>query len=533
MRKMPIGIQSFEKLREGNFAYVDKTKYVYDLAHGSGTYFLGRPRRFGKSLLLSTLNAYFLGQKALFNGLAIEKLEDDWTQYPVFHIDLNVTSYCDLTDLDRGLDANLMRLEKQWGENPKETSPSMRFYGLIQRAYEQTGKKVVVLIDEYDKPLLGSLEDETANSAMRTRLKGFYGVLKSSDQWLRFVLLTGVTKFSQVSVFSDLNQLQDISLYEAYAGICGITHTELLDNFKLELQELAKQNELTYDETIAEMEKRYNGYHFSENSLSVFNPFSALNTFASGKFSYYWFKTGTPTFLFHLLKKSEFNILEFQQGIKVSVQLIDDYRIGSDNPVPILYQSGYLTIKDYEKRTERYILGFPNEEVEYGFLSQLLPYYINHKGGGNDFDAADFVDDLYDNNIENFMVRLRAFFASISYELKEQTDGASEDDGFNERHYQVIFYLLFTLMGQFTQAEVRSAKGRADVVVIIPESVYVFEFKLLRDNSIGYTAADALKQIDDKGYMIPYTASGKKLFKIGVQFDATERNISDWEFTQS
>jgi hypothetical protein len=517
MRKMPIGIQSFEKLRTGDFVYVDKTEYVYQLVNGSSTYFLGRPRRFGKSLFLSTLEAYFLGQKELFEGLAIEKLEQDWVEYPVFHIDLNVGDYSSVEGLDVALDANLRVLEYQWGKDPLDTVPMTRFKGLIQRAYEKTGRKVVVLIDEYDKPLLGSIEEEKINTNIRNHLKSFYGVLKSADQWLKFVLLTGVTKFSQVSVFSDLNQLQDISMNRKYAGICGITYEELTQTFAPELHEFAEENNLTYEEVLAEMEKRYNGYHFAKSSVGVFNPFSLLNTFVSGDFLYYWFKTGTPTFLVKLLKETNFNILEFQNGVSISPESIDDYQVGGNDPVPILYQSGYLTIKDYDAQVDQYILGFPNEEVKYGFLKALLPYYTNPKNNRTEFDVAEFWKDLRAHNVDGFMVRLRALFASIPYELNDKT----------ERHYQVVFYLLFTLLGQYTQAEVHSAIGRADAVVKLSNAIYVFEFKLARDEK-GKTAEDALAQIDKKGYMIPYTASGKTLYKVGVQFDDETRTVGEW-----
>jgi hypothetical protein len=517
---MPIGIQSFEKLRTEGYIYVDKTAYVYKLANEGNTYFLGRPRRFGKSLLLSTLKAYFLGQKELFEGLAIEKLETDWIKYPVFHIDLNVTNYGNIEDLENGLDANLRRFEKEWGEDARDISPPQRFYGLIQRACEKTGKKVVVLVDEYDKPLLAHIEEEKISTEMRDKLKGFYGVLKSADQWLQFVLLTGVTKFSKVSVFSDLNQLHDISMELKYSEICGITRKELIDTFPIELEELAVRHKISYDEAVSEMVRLYDGYHFSADSEGVLNPFSVLNTLGSSNaiFSYYWFKTGTPTFLIRLLQEANFDLLEFAEGVRAQRESIDDYRVGGNNPVPILYQSGYLTIKGYDPLFEDFILGFPNEEVKYGFLNELLPAYFPDAPDSNGVAAANFVRDLMAGDMDSFMTRLKAFFAGIPYELNDKT----------ERHYQVVFYLIFTLMGQFVHVEEHSTKGRADAVVVLDDAVYVFEFKLLKDGN-GDTAADAIKQIDDKGYMAPYTASGRKLIKVGVQFNAEERNIGEWE----
>ncbi|MDR1932159.1 MAG: ATP-binding protein [Spirochaetales bacterium] len=511
-RKMPIGIQDFEDIRTNEYVYVDKTAYIYKLANEGKPYFLGRPRRFGKSLLLSTLKAYFLGKKDLFEGLAIAKLEKDWTEYPVFHIDLNVEKYDDLAGLQSGLDANLRIIEEAWGRDPRDTTPATRFMGLIRRACEKSGKKVVVLVDEYDKPLLQTMENQRPREEIRRSLKAFYGILKSADPWLRFVLLTGITKFSQVSVFSDLNQLRDISMEEAYAEICGISESELTANFDPELRALAEKNGMNYEEALGEMQKRYNGYHFSGVSEGVFNPFSVLNTFAKCSFGYYWFQTGTPTFLINQLKKTDFDLREFAKSITLPGRAINDYRGDGGSPVPILYQSGYLTIKAYNRQFDTYTLGFPNEEVEYGFLEALLPYYMPHPQDSQGFFIGNFVEDLQNGDVDAFMTRLRAFFADIPYELNGKT----------ERHYQTLFYLVFRLMGQYAGAEVRSAQGRADAVVTTQDTVYVFEFKL-RGN-----AEDALKQIDEKGYLIPYSASGKRLCKIGVEFDAEKRNVGRW-----
>jgi hypothetical protein len=368
------------------------------------------------------------------------------------------------------------------------------------------------------------------NEEVRKALKSFYGILKTADRWLRFVLLTGVTKFSQVSVFSDLNQLRDISMEKEYAGICGIAASELAGNFEPELRALGEENGMTYEVTMAEMQKRYNGYHFckgpwSQDSESMFNPFSVLNTLAKRDFGYYWFQTGTPTFLVNQLKNADFDPREFTQGISISAQSISDYRANGGSPIPILYQSGYLTIKDYNPQVDKYILGFPNEEVKYGFLNALLPVYLPQPSYGSDFFAGNFVEDLQKADVDAFMTRLKAFFASIPYELNDKT----------ERYYQGIFYLLFTLMGQYTQAEVRSdsssphSAGRADAVVITqephaPELVYCFEFKLTGSGS----AEEALQQIDEKGYLIPYTAGNRKLVKVGVEFDPATRTVGRW-----
>ncbi|GHT04036.1 hypothetical protein FACS189423_06120 [Bacteroidia bacterium] len=376
-RKLPIGIQDFEKLRTENYIYVDKTQYLYNLAVLSVPCFLGRPRRFGKSLFLSTLKAYFLGKKELFNGLAIAGLEKDWIEYPVFHLDMNVESYIGLDSLDKALNTNLEKLEKIWGKEPLETTPASRFLGLIQRACEQTGRKVVVLVDEYDKPLVSTMDNAEVNEESRKILKGFYGILKSADASLRFVLLTGVTKFSKVSIFSDLNQLQDISMNEQFSGICGITEMELVENFQPEITALAEKQELTYEETLGKLKKQYDGYHFCKNSEDIYNPFSLLNTFSAKEFKDYWFETGTPTFLAKMLKDIDFDIKTMENDLPFPVRSITDYQIGYGNPVPLLYQSGYLTIKDYDKQLDEYILGYPNEEVKYGFMKQK-----NCTGGG-------------------------------------------------------------------------------------------------------------------------------------------------------
>ena len=515
-RKLPIGIQDFEKLRTSDCLYVDKSQYIYQLTREPWPYFLSRPRRFGKSLLLSALKAYFLGKKELFEGLAIARMEKEWIEYPVFHIDMNVEAYLNLGSLYSALNSNLNELEAKWGKDAGEESPAGRFRSLIRRAYEQTGRKVVVLIDEYDKPLLGTADDLTdMDDEIRKVLKGFYGVLKSADAYLRFVFLTGVTKFSKVSVFSDLNHLKDISLDKNYAGICGISETELIHFFEPEINALAVELSKSYDETLGELKKRYDGYHFARNVEGMYNPFSLLNTFAVRELRDYWFATGTPTFLARMLKNLDFDVRSLEKDVRISSRAISEYRIGGGDPAPLLYQTGYLTIKEYDELFGEYILGFPNEEVKYGFLYELLPAYMpktNIMSG--DFHVGNFIRDLLAGNVERFMTRLKAFFAGIPYELNNK----------EEKHYQTVFFLLFKLMGQFVEVEPRSAVGRADAVVITADSVYVFEFKLTGNGS----AEDALKQIDDKGYLIPFTAGNKKLVKIGAEFSTIERGLNRW-----
>ena len=511
-RKLPIGIQTFEKIRKGNYLYVDKTALVGKMVSTSIPYFLSRPRRFGKSLLISTFEAYFLGRKDLFEGLAISQMEVDWQVYPVFHIDLNARKYDSPADLIAMLNQHLEKWEAIYGTEKQDRQPEERFAYIIERACVQTGKQVVVLVDEYDKPLLQALDNLPLFEEYRKMLKAFYGVLKSADRYLRFVFLTGVTKFSQVSVFSDLNQLNDISMKPPYATVCGITRQELVDTFTPELKNLSEANQLTFEETLQKMTATYDGYHFCEFAEGVFNPFSVLNSFDGCKFDSYWFQTGTPTFLVELLQKSEYDLRTLLSGIEVPVSSFAEYKMDVNNPIPLIYQSGYLTIKDYDREFQNYLLDFPNDEVRYGFMNFLVPFYTPMKNNDQGFYIGKFIQELRTGDYEAFLTRLEAFFAGIPYELNDQT----------ERHYQVIFYLVFKLMGQFTEAEVRSSRGRADAVVKTPKYIYVFEFKL------NGTAEEALKQIDEKGYLIPYKVDHREVVKIGVEFSAESRNLSRW-----
>ena len=512
LRKLPIGIQTFEKLRKGDYLYVDKTELVWKIAYTSTPYFLSRPRRFGKSLLLSTFEAYFEGKKELFEGLAIEKLETKWEKHPVLHLDLNAEKYDSPERLYDILSRQLTLWEIQYGKGIDENTLSGRFSGVIRRAYEQTGSSVVVLVDEYDKPLLQALGNDDLLDDYRKTLKAFYGVLKSTDRYLRFVFLTGVTKFSQVSVFSDLNQLQDITLWPDYGTLCGITLQELLDTFQPEIKILAANNSISYDDAVQRMRRLYDGYHFCINSVGIFNPFSVLNVLKSKVFDNYWFQTGTPTFLVEMLQETEYDLRTLLDGIKAPSSMFSEYRVDSNNPIPLIYQSGYLTIKDFDREFGNYLLQFPNDEVRYGFINFLVPFYTGVRNSDQGFYIGKFVQELRSGDYDAFLTRLQAFFADFNYELNEQT----------ERHYQVVFYIVFKLMGQFTDAEVRSARGRADAVVKTPKYIYVFEFKL------HDTAEAALKQIDDKGYLIPYQADGREVIKIGVEFSAEKRNISRW-----
>ena len=511
-RKMPIGIQSFEYIRRNDFVYVDKTALVYRLATMGKPYFLSRPRRFGKSLLLSTFEAYFLGKRDLFRGLAIESLETEWAPHAVIHLDLNAERYDSIENLQQMLERQLQRWEELYDTGGRGITQSGRFEEVIRAAYERTGRGVVVLIDEYDKPLLNSFHDEALQEEFRKTLTAFYTVLKSADPWLRFVFITGVTKFAQMGIFSNLNQLNDISLWPQYNALCGLTREEIEATFAPELEALAAANGQTLEATLARLTRQYDGYHFSRGvQPGMFNPFSVLSVLASLQFDNYWFATGTPTFLADMLRATDYDLRELD-GVQVPAAMLTDDRADRRNPVPMIYQSGYLTVKNYDERFQEYTLGYPNDEVRYGFLNFIAPFYTPIPQAETTFYIGRFIRELESGDVDAFLTRMRAFFADIPYELNDRT----------ERHYQVVFYLIFKLMGQFSEAEVHSARGRADAVVKTADTVYVFEFKL------GGTAEEALAQIGDRGYLIPYTADGRRIVKVGVGFSATERNIDRW-----
>jgi hypothetical protein len=411
-------------------------------------------------------------------------------------------------------------MENEYNLPESNDAIEIRFQNLIRDINKKTGKKVVVLVDEYDKPLLESMADEKLNAEMRAALKPFYGILKGTDAALRFVMLTGVTRFSKVSIFSDLNQLREIGMREQYAGICGITEAELLENFRPELEALAKKFKKSFDATLKLVRRNFNGYCFAKNLESVYNPFSLLNTFDSGDILYYWFETGTPTFLFTELERTKFDIHQFNEEITVSETKINDYQSGDTNPIPLLYQTGYLTIRSFNERKRRYSLGFPNEEVKYGFLGNLLPRYIRVDTDRTNLYAGNLSDTFEAGDLGGFFKQLTAFFALIPYDLRYDK---------TERFYETMFFVVFVLMGQFIETEVRSAAGRADAVVKTKDMIYVFEFKL---DSTG-TAEEALKQTDDRGYLIPYSVDGRRLVKVGVVFDTEKRTIGEWRISNS
>lgn len=507
----PIGIQSFEKIRKEGYFYVDKTALIYQLVKTGSYYFLSRPRRFGKSLLISTLEAYFQGKKELFEGLAMEKLEKDWITYPVIHLDLNAKKFDAIEDLTRLVDRQLLIYESLYGSCDKDETLDDRLFTLIRLAYEKTGQRVVILVDEYDKPMLQTIGNEALQKEYRDTLKAFYGVMKSTDAYIKFAMLTGVTKFSKVSVFSDLNNLDDISMIQNYVEICGISEHELHENLEDELHNLAKAQGLTYEEACCELKECYDGYHFSENSIGIYNPFSLLNTFKHKEFNNYWFETGTPTYLVELLKKHHYDLRRLGHE-ETSGSVLNSIDAVSTHPLPVLYQSGYLTIKGYDRRFRLYRLGFPNREVEEGFINFLLPFYANTTQAESAFEIQRFAREVESGDYDSFFRRLQSFFADTPYEMVREL----------ELHYQNVLFIVFKLIGFYVKVEYHTSQGRIDLVLQTDKFIYVMEFKL------DGTAEEALRQIKEKHYTQPFEADPRRLFKIGINFSAQTRNIEKW-----
>ena len=520
--KLPIGIQDFESLRKDGYLYIDKTELVYRLASEGRYYFLSRPRRFGKSLLLSTIKALFLGKRELFKGLAIDQKEDwDWAVHPVLHLDLNTEKYDSKEKLEGKLNSFLSENEKLYGREEWENTFGIRFEGIIKRAYEKTGQRVVILVDEYDKPLLQAIGNKELQDEYRGTLKGFYGALKSMDGCIKFAMLTGVTKFGKVSVFSDLNNLRDISLDYDFHSICGITEQELLSYFPTQIDALAERSKLTREECIEKLRRMYDGYHFDEDSPGIYNPFSVLNTFQTRKFGSYWFETGTPTYLVELLRRHYYD-LEDMATSEVTADVLNSIDAESTNPIPVIYQSGYLTIKGYDKEFQMYRLGFPNQEVEEGFIKYLAPFYLDNREERSVFDIRSFTSDVREGNAEQFLSRLKSLFASAPYDSVK---------GDKENHFQNMMWVVFKMMGFYSQTEYHTSDGRIDLLVETPQYRYIMEFKL------DGTAEEALQQIKDKNYQLQFfgdslTTSngwgGAKTYIVGVNFSKDTRTIDKW-----
>ena len=508
----PIGVQSFEKLREYDCYYVDKTEFVWKLTHQMAPIFLSRPRRFGKSLLLSTIHAYFNGQKELFSGLKINDLEKEWKKYPVFHFDFNTVGSESEDDLKKFLDSQLSDMEEEWAiPSNHDYTPQDRLIRLIKTASKDEERRVVILVDEYDKPLLNTVDDEPLNDKMRRVLKPFYGVLKSMDRYIRFSMLTGIARFGKVSIFSDLNNLLDISLNPEFNAVCGVTETELHTYFSDSIEALAQKKKRSADEIKDELKKTYDGYHFGipEECEDIYNPYSLLKCFYNKDISDYWFESATPSFLMKRLIRREFEFPKLTNAYADRDELLcgitaDDSSLGQ------LYQTGYLTIKDYDEDSQLYRLGFPNLEVEKGFDTLTLKAYGSM--AKSDFDVSRFRKEVISGEPEEFMKRLKAFTADFPNDKVPDL----------EVHWHNITYLLFKLLGFYTRTEYKTSDGRIDAVVKTPRYIYVFEFKM--DES----PEKALAQIDSKDYPLPFSADGRKLYKIGVEFTSKCRRIKDY-----
>ena len=510
--KYPIGIQDFRTIRTDSYFYADKTALMYKLIKGGQYYFLSRPRRFGKSLLISMMEYYFKGEKELFTGLAIERLEKDWTAYPVLHLDLNAAKYTSPEALESILGNQLNQWEERYGVPPVETTLSERFKGVIRHAYEKTGQKVVILVDEYDKPLLQTFDNKSLQDDFRATLKAFYGVEKSMGAYIQFAFFTGVTKFSKVSVFSDLNNLADISMDKRYAEICGITEKEIRDNLDAEVGQLAQSCRLTKEECYANLELNYDGYHFEAGTAGMYNPFSLLRTLDSQAFKDYWFETGTPTILVEALKNSNYNLEELTQE-EVTADLLGSIDSIDTNPLPLIYQSGYLTIKGYDPEFQIYRLGYPNKEVERGFTRYLVPYFTPLKAQQGPSFVSSFVKEVRAGQPEQFMQRLDTLFAAGDYQIA----------GSSELYFQNAVWVIFKMIGLYTEVEHHTSDGRIDMLIKTPDYIYILEFK------VDKSADEALQQIDDKQYAKPFEHDGRTIYKIGVNFSSKTRRIDEWK----
>lgn len=511
-RKYPIGIQTFSEIRERNYLYIDKTQYLVDFIDKGYKYvFLSRPRRFGKSLFASMIHAYYEGHKDLFEGLAMGEYEKDWVKHPVLHFDMSAAKHMDKDMLERYLADMLTDQEAVFGYKSEKQDPNIRLKDLVVTANRLTGRKVVLIIDEYDAPLLDVVHEELNLVALRRAMQNFYSPIKSLDPYLEFVFLTGITKFAQLSIFSELNNLFNISMYDKYSAICGISSEELHTQMLPDVERLAEHLHLSVDETFERLKRKYDGYHFSKNSEDVYNPFSLIKALASGDIGDYWFDSGTPTYIIKLLQKYNVGLRDLTgQDAGVS-----DFDVSPENmttALPLLYQSGYLTIKHYEPMIDLYTLGYPNEEVRTGMVRSLAANYLTPAEGTNSSFVIKFVKAVIADDMEQALTLMRAYLAGVSYRLSNKT----------ERDVQTIFYLVFSLIGSFIKVEEESAHGRADVVITLPSVVYVMELKF--DGS----ADAALRQIDEKGYLIPYTADGKRLVKVGVNYSSEERTITEW-----
>jgi len=512
-RRYPIGIQTFFKIREENYLYIDKTEYIYQMTHSaSGYVFLSRPRRFGKSLLASTLHSYFSGRKELFRGLAMERLETEWTEYPVLHFDMSMAKHVDKERLERLLDFMLSDYERAFGLDATDGDANLRLTRLIKRAYEQTGRQVVVLIDEYDAPLLDVVHEKENLDVLRNVMRNFYSPLKACDPYLKFVFLTGITKFSQLSIFSELNNIKNISMDEPYAAICGITEEEMLTQMQEDMDRLAAKLDVTPEEVLEKLKENYDGYHFTFPSPDIYNPFSLLNAFADGKFGSYWFGSGTPTYLIKMLEK--FGVEPSEIGNNhAEVSAFDAPTETMTDIIPLLYQSGYITIKDYDESIDLYTLDIPNKEVRLGLMKSLLPNYVASKTRETTTMVAYLSRDIRNDDMDSALRRLQTFLSTIPY---------CDNTGY-EGHYQQMFYIIFSLLGSFVDVEVRTPRGRVDVVLRTKTTLYVMELKLNK------TAGEAMEQINLKNYPERFALCGLPVVKVAINFDSERCTIGEWK----
>ena len=506
----PIGIQNFAEIRESGYVYVDKTALIYELASTGKYYFLSRPRRFGKSLLVSTMEAYFSGKKELFNGLAMEHLEKDWIEYPVLHLDLTGSRYTSVSDIEEKLDQHLCAWENTYGVTDKREDPAARFTEVIDKACQKTGQKVVILIDEYEKPIIDNIDNPELMERFRRELQGFYSVIKGKDASIRFAFLTGVTKLGKMSIFSGLNNLNDISMDLGYSDICGISESELKAIFGESVEKLATANEMSVEECYGKLARMYDGYHFHHKAQGIYNPFSLLNTFSANEFRRYWFETGTPTFLVRYLKQGNYNLDNISKN-DVDVEILTGSNYVSPAPITLMYQTGYLTIKSFNPEFYTYNLDYPNEEVKRGFLNSLSQLFAPALRQG-EFSVYQFVRDIRNGDTKSFMDRFTAFFAGNSYEIQ----------GDLELYFQNVMSIMLKMMGLYVKTEYQTSNGRIDIVFDTDNYVYIIELK--RDQS----ADIALKQIEEKGYDKPFLASGKQIIKLGINFSSETKTVDGW-----
>jgi len=506
----PIGIQTFADIRNNEYVYIDKTALMHRLAATGKYYFLSRPRRFGKSLLVSTMEAYFSGKRELFKGLAVDSLEKNWVEYPVLHLDFSGKSYDSADVLSKVFDDVLCKWEEEYGSINRSDVPGLRFGNIIEAAYKKTGRQVVILIDEYDKPIIDNLTRPELRESFREQLQGFYSVMKSKDAFIRFGFLTGVTKIGRMSVFSGLNNLNDISMDNRYADICGISEAELRSNFSESVAELAEANDMNIDECYSELAKMYDGYHFSEDSIGVYNPFSLLNTFYANRFRNYWYETGTPSFLVRYLKQGNYNLDNISKN-DVPIETLTGANYKSPAPITLMYQTGYLTIKHYDKRFNTYNLDYPNEEVKSGFLNSLSQLFAPALIQG-ELSVYQFIRDIERGDTQSFMNRFTTFLSGNDYEIQ----------GNLELYFQNVMSVMLKMMGLYVKTEYHTSNGRIDIVFDTDRFVYIIELK--RDQS----PETALRQIEEKGYDKPFLSSGKQIIKLGINFSSATRTVDGW-----